>query len=136
MDSVTSGCINFVDTAINFRYQKSERIIRTAFQYLEDQNKIKREEIFISSKGGIIPEDAKTGMTVEQTISKLIKDRIIESDDVFEMSCLEPKFIRKQIMQSKLNLGVEQIDCYSLNLPEIWLGKISKPEFYQKLMVF
>ena len=135
VDAIGSGCINFVDTAINFRYQKSERVIKASLQYLSEIHKIKRDEIFISSKGGILHEDADIGQTLDGTLKYLIERKIITDEDVYQLSCIEPKFLEYQIQQSKFNLGVERIDCYSLNLPEIWLTKLSKPDFYNRLMV-
>ena len=53
IDSVESGGVNVIDTAINYRYQKSERTIGAALRYLIDKG-YKREELFICSKNGYI----------------------------------------------------------------------------------
>ena len=47
--SILSG-INVIDTAINYRAQKSERSIGIALSELINENSIKREEIFICTK--------------------------------------------------------------------------------------
>lgn len=91
--------------------------------------------MFISTKGGLIHEDADFGLSSKKILSTLFSKGIINEDDVFQENCIEPKFLSAQIQQSRLNLGLEKIDCYSLNLPEIWLGKISKNDFYVKLLV-
>ena len=50
-----------LDTAINYRCQKSERAFGAAIRTLINQNEIKREELFICSKNGYIPDDSDNG---------------------------------------------------------------------------
>lgn len=52
IDSVLSGGINVLDTAINYRYMRSERVLGAALNYLINEKKYEREELFISSKIG------------------------------------------------------------------------------------
>ena len=54
--SILSG-INVIDTALNYRAQKSERSIGVALSELLDENLIKREEIFICTKNGYVTND-------------------------------------------------------------------------------
>ena len=56
IDSIKTGGVNIIDTAINYRYMKSERSIGAALQYMLNTNTTSREELFICSKGGYIPE--------------------------------------------------------------------------------
>jgi len=54
VESVETGGVNVIDTAINFRYQKSERVVGAALRYLLKQG-YEREELFLCSKNGYIP---------------------------------------------------------------------------------
>ena len=54
LTSVESGGVNMIDTAINYRYMKSERTIGAVLQELNKRG-FAREEIFLASKGGYIP---------------------------------------------------------------------------------
>ena len=54
IESVETGGLNVIDTAINYRYQKSERTLGAALRFLLD-NKYSREELFLCSKIGYIP---------------------------------------------------------------------------------
>ena len=54
--AVESGC-NVIDTAINYRCQRSERSIGTALKELVSRG-FNRDEIVIATKGGFIPYDA------------------------------------------------------------------------------
>jgi len=58
---VFSGGINTVDTAINYRYQKSERTIGKALRTLIQKYGYSRDEFIICTKGGYVPEDADEG---------------------------------------------------------------------------
>jgi aryl-alcohol dehydrogenase-like predicted oxidoreductase len=55
IESVLSGGCNVIDSAINFRYQKSERTIGAALRYLSENHKVAREELWIGSKAGYVP---------------------------------------------------------------------------------
>ena len=54
--SILSG-VNVIDTAINYRAQKSERTVGNAVLELINENRITREEIFISTKNGYVTND-------------------------------------------------------------------------------
>jgi len=56
-----SGGVNVVDTAINYRCQKAERSIGAALKTLINKNGVNRDELFISSKNGYIPDDSDFG---------------------------------------------------------------------------
>ena len=55
--SVLSGGLNNIDTAPNYRYTKSERTIGKVLTTLDSKYGIKRDEIFVASKAGYVPED-------------------------------------------------------------------------------
>ncbi|MCH6571847.1 MAG: aldo/keto reductase, partial [Thaumarchaeota archaeon] len=54
--TILSG-INVIDTAINYRAQKAERSVGQAISELIDEQKIARNEIFISTKNGYVTND-------------------------------------------------------------------------------
>jgi hypothetical protein len=49
--------------------------------------------------------------------------------------CIHPLVLKEQLTQSLENLGIEQLDCYYLNLPEVLLNSLSKEEFMEELMM-
>lgn len=53
-----SGGLNHIDTAPNYRYMKAERTIGKALNTMHHKYDIKRDQIFLSSKVGYVPEDA------------------------------------------------------------------------------
>ena len=50
------GC-NVIDTAVNYRYQFSERVIGAALRDLVAGGAIRRDEIVVCTKGGYLPFD-------------------------------------------------------------------------------
>src|ERR1700730_15588464 len=45
-----AGAINWIDTAVNYRYQRSERVIGEVLEELTTAKKIAREEVIIATK--------------------------------------------------------------------------------------
>ena len=51
VDSVKTGGVNVIDTAINYRYMKSERVVGAALRHLISLG-YTRDELFLCSKNG------------------------------------------------------------------------------------
>ena len=71
--AVESGC-NVIDSAINYRLQRSERSIGTALKELSTKG-YNRDEIVIATKGGFIPYDG----TPPKDAKKYIEETFIKS---------------------------------------------------------
>ena len=102
--------INFFDTAINYRHQRSERCIGAALRQME------REEIVVCTKAGFLTPGAVP--------SSLQQDEIIAG-----MHSMAPHFLADQIDRSRANLGVDTVDVFYLHNPETQLGPRSPEEF-------
>ena len=65
-----SSTVNVIDTAINYRCQKSERTIGAVLRNLlsDDVEPIQRDEIFVSSKNGYVPDDSDNGLPASHLI--------------------------------------------------------------------
>lgn len=119
-NSVLSGGINHIDTAINYRYMKSERTIGKALQTLINKYKFSREELIISSKIGFIPENAEEGHRCHYFVEKLVESKKIDINDIIydenkrPVHCIHPEFLKSQIEISLKNLNLETIDILYL----------------------
>jgi len=102
--------INFFDSAINYRHQRSERCIGAALQQLQ------RDEIVVCTKAGFLTPGA-------------IPENLQPADVVGRMHSLAPGFLADQIERSLANLGVDTIDVFYLHNPETQLGFRSPAEF-------
>jgi aryl-alcohol dehydrogenase-like predicted oxidoreductase len=132
--AVESGC-NVIDTAINYRHQRSERSIGAAMKELANKG-YSRDEVVIATKGGFIPYDGELPKDprryFEDTFSKPGVAQI--SDIVANCHCLLPSYLLNQLDCSLSNLGLECIDIYFVHNPETQLGKISRAEFDTRLL--
>jgi len=57
--SVLSGGINHIDTAANYRYMKAEKTVGKILTTLESKYGVHRDQLFVTSKVGYVPEDAE-----------------------------------------------------------------------------
>ncbi len=121
--------INVVDTAINYRNMRSERVIGKVV------NDVGREKLFISTKGGYLPSDADYKGDVNEWIKKeLIEPEIIDFKDMTPYgNILTPRYIDWSFDKSLENLNTDYIDVYFLHNPEDQLTIHSKEEFYDRL---
>ena len=127
--------INVVDTAVNYRQQRSERAIGAALERLIEGGTVSRDEIVIATKGGFIPLDADAGQDPRAYVTDTyLKPGVIRPDDVVAgMHCMTPRYLEDQIERSRRNLGVETIDVYYLHNPETQLEAIDRGEFLKRV---
>ena len=131
--AVESG-INVIDSAINYRFQRSERSIGAALQQLAAKG-FTREEIVVCTKGGYLtPDGSMPADPNEYFFREYIQHGIFSAKDLAAGShCMTPKFLKDQLGRSLRNLGVECVDVYYLHNPETQLSEIPKPDFLQRL---
>ena len=131
--AVESGC-NVIDTAINYRCQRSERSIGAALKELATRG-FDRSEVIIATKGGFLPfngappKDPKSYF--EQTF--IGTGLATAAEIVGGYHCMTPRYLINQLDSSLRNLDVECVDIYYVHNPESQLGKITREEFGSRL---
>lgn len=125
---------NIIDSAVNYRWQSSERAIGRALAKAFAAG-IPRESIFVSTKGGFIPGDVQAGLDGDAYISsQLVEPGIIAADDIVAgCHCMTPAYLRHQVDSSRNNLGLGVIDLYYVHNPEVQLEEISHAEFLRRI---
>ena len=125
---------NVIDTAANYRFQRSERSIGAALNELVKHG-FGREEIVICTKGGYLPFDGAPPRDVRQYIEdNFVKPGIATFAEIAGGShCMTPRYLRDQLEQSLRNLGLDCIDVYYLHNPESQLAAVSETEFWPRL---
>ncbi len=126
---------NVVDTAVNYRDQRSERAIGAALRRLVDGGVVRREEVVISTKGGFLPGDSGrpggAGAYVEQ---ELLRPGVIAMGDIAAgCHCMTPSYLRHQLATSLHNLGLRAVDVYHVHNPETQLEEVSRQEFDRRI---
>jgi aryl-alcohol dehydrogenase-like predicted oxidoreductase len=114
--------INVIDSAINYRRQRSERAVGRALARAVRAGRVAREAVVVATKGGFLPFDGPP------------PPGLIGAGDVVGGShCMTPRYLEDQIERSRTNLDVETIDVYYLHNPETQLGEIPRPPFLRRL---
>jgi aryl-alcohol dehydrogenase-like predicted oxidoreductase len=127
--------INVLDTAINYRHQRSERNIGEALRHRIESGELKRDEILICTKAGYLsfdgnlPPDPRAYFMREYVESGILDPEQL----VGGMHCMSPSYLENQIERSRHNLGLETIDVFYLHNPESQLAEISREAFRQRL---
>lgn len=132
--AVQLGC-NVIDTAANYRFQRSERSIGHALKTLTTEHGFAREELVICTKGGYLPFDGAPPRNVREYVNEtFVKPGIASFDDIVGgMHCMTPPYLQNQLDQSLRNMGIECVDVYYIHNPESQLGHVSEQEFYSRL---
>ena len=124
------GC-NFFDTAINYRAQRSERVLGQALAALERDGSFRREQLVLCTKGGYLAFDG--GVPPDPTqyvVDTYIRPGVMAPEDVVGGAhCMTPRYLENQLARSLRNLGVATLDVYYVHNPETQLTAVSRAEF-------
>jgi aryl-alcohol dehydrogenase-like predicted oxidoreductase len=131
--AVESGA-NVIDSAANYRFQRSERAVGVALEELQRRG-FGREEIVVCSKGGYLPFDGAPPRDVRRYIEENFIDTGIAGwgDIAGGSHCMTPAYLENQLQQSRRNLNVECIDVYYVHNPESQLAAVSPEVFATRL---
>ncbi|AUG48129.1 oxidoreductase [Haloarcula taiwanensis] len=123
--------INVVDTAINYRHQRSERVVGDAVADAD----VDREAVAVATKGGFVPFDgARPDDPGAFVRSEYLDTGIVDRDDlVAGQHCIAPDYIDDQVDRSLANLGLDTIDLYYVHNPETQLKATSRKAVYDQL---
>jgi len=127
--------VNVLDSAINYRHQRSERTIGEALRALIGRGVLKREEVLVATKGGFIPFDGTLPVNRSAyLLETYIHPGILEPEEIVAgCHAMTPRYLMDQIERSRKNLGLETIDVYYLHNPETQLGEVSRTEFLRRI---
>jgi len=126
--------INVIDTAINYRFQRSERSVGSALKELA-QKGFSRDEVILCTKGGYLtPDGSMPSEPNEYFYREYIQPGIFKPNEIVQGShCITPRFLENQLSRSLRNLGVDSIDVYYLHNPETQLAEVSRPDFLERI---
>ena len=137
-DSIKSGAVNVIDTAINYRAMRSEKSIGRALLRLVKDKIISRDQIFISTKNGYITNDGDyPNIDVMEYIHRMyIQTDVITADDISSgYNIINPNYLAKCIDKSLMNMHVSSIDLvYIHNAFESWYQDVSREQFMEMLV--
>jgi aryl-alcohol dehydrogenase-like predicted oxidoreductase len=133
--AAVEGGFNVIDTAINYRFQRSERSIREALKELT-VNGFLRDEIVLCTKAGFLTPDGELPADANDYFSReFLAHGVFAPEDVAAgCHCMTPRYLADQLDRSRRNLGVERLDVFYLHNPETQLDEISREEFRKRLL--
>jgi len=126
--------INVIDSAINYRLQRSERNVGATFKVLANKG-FSRDEVVVCTKGGYLtPDGAMPADPNRYFFEEYIQKGIFTAKDIVAGShCMTPRYLENQLSRSMKNLGVDCIDVYYLHNPETQLAEVGKVEFAKRI---
>jgi aryl-alcohol dehydrogenase-like predicted oxidoreductase len=133
--ALTSG-VNLLDTAINYRHQRSERNIGAALRDLVAAGKLQRDEVVVCTKAGYLSLDGDAPPSPGAYFrAEYVATGILDPAELAGgMHCMAPKYLADQIERSRRNLGLETIDVFYVHNPETQLGEVPRERFRQRLL--
>jgi len=127
---IEGGC-NVVDTAVNYRCGRSERVVGRAVERAD----VDREAIVVATKGGFLPFDGDRPADPESYVREtFVEGGPVDPGDVAAgRHCIAPDAVDALLDRSLDALGLETIDCYYVHNPEIQLRIRSREAVYDQL---
>ncbi len=135
IETALKSGINVLDSAINYRHQRSERNIGAALKAMFDSGQVQREEVIVCTKAGYlsfdgsVPSDPRAYFLREYVESGVLKPEEIAGG----MHCMSPRYLENQLERSRKNLDLATIDVFYLHNPESQLGDVTREEFRNRL---
>ena len=132
--AVSSG-INLIDSAVVYRFMRSERSIGQAIGELIAANEVKREELIVASKGGYLAFDGAPPKNPREWFQREYLDTglIGPGELIDDSNCIAPRYIEAMVNRSRANLDLETIDIYYLHNPEAQLSGVSRADFIRRI---
>lgn len=126
---------NVVDSAINYRHQRSERSIGAVLRALLSDDALAREEVVLATKGGFVPFDgARPANPSAYFTETYVRPGVLTPADlVGGHHCMTPRYLADQLDRSRANLGVDTIDLYYVHNPEAQLEVLDRPTFMTRM---
>src|ERR1700728_8709 len=122
---------NVIDSAINYRFQRSERSVRAALKKLFAKG-YSRDEIVVCTKAGFLTPDGEMPADPNSYFAHEFLERdIFTAEDIAAgCHCMAPGYLSDQLERSRRNLGLATIDVFYLHNPETQLSEVS-PEIFR-----
>lgn len=131
------GGVNVFATALSDRMQTSERALGNALRRAFREDAAARDEVVVVTQGGFLtfdPDVADPSLARRYLHRTYVETGLVDPALVVDgVHCLEPAFLSDQIDRSRRNLGLETLDVYLVQEPELHLRRLGPTGFGRKL---
>jgi len=133
--ALASG-VNLLDTAINYRHQRSERSIGAALREMISAEELQRDEVIVCTKAGYLSFDGEVppNPSAYFRVEFVEKGILSPADLAGGMHCISAGYLADQLERSRRNLDLETIDVFYVHNPETQLGEVPRATFRQRLL--
>jgi aryl-alcohol dehydrogenase-like predicted oxidoreductase len=136
--SAIAAGVNVLDTAINYRCQRSERAVGRAVVEAIASGEARRDELIVCTKGGYVALDGEPPASreaYEQWIEReLFATGLVPRDELVRAGhTIAPRHLAHQLDRSRANLGLKTIDIYYLHNPEEQLLAVDRATFRRRM---
>jgi aryl-alcohol dehydrogenase-like predicted oxidoreductase len=127
--------INVLDTAINYRHQRSERNIGAVLKQMIEAGELHRDEVLVCTKAGYLSLDGTPPPDPRAYFHReYVETGVLDPVELAGgMHCMSPAYLENQIERSRRNLGLEAIDLFYIHNPESQLADVSREVFRQRV---
>jgi aryl-alcohol dehydrogenase-like predicted oxidoreductase len=130
--------INVIDTAINYRCQRSERAVGHAVVEAIAAGEVRRDELIVCTKGGYVALDGEPPASREAyelwLERELFATGLVAPEELVRGGhAIAPRYLAHQLERSRANLGLQTIDIYYLHNPEEQLLAVDRATFRQRM---
>ena len=123
--------VNHVDTAVNYRCGRAERVVGEAVR----ESPVDRDAVVVATKGGFLPFDGER----PDDPAAYVRDRflatgIVDAADLANGAhALAPDYLEWSLDRSLDRLGLDAVDCFYIHNPETQLATRSREAVYDQL---
>ena len=135
--AIASG-VNVLDTAINYRCQRSERAVGHAVVEAIASGAVRRDELIVCTKGGYVALDGEPPSSREAyerwLETELFATGLVTREELVRGGhAISPRYLAYQLARSRANLGLQTIDLYYVHNPEEQLLAVDRTTFRQRM---
>jgi len=132
--AAVEGGVNLVDTAINYRFQRSERSVGAALKRMISHG-LARDEVVICTKAGFLTGDGQMPADPNEYFKHEFLDQgVFNVEDIAAgCHCMAPRYLENQLDRSRRNLGLDCVDVFYLHNPETQLTEVPPELFHSRI---
>jgi len=127
------GGINVIDTAVHYRYGRALSAVREGLARARAAG-VAREHVFVAVKGGFVLLPEGEPASFDSWFDAHIAARGLGTrDDLGGRHVLSPAHIDWQIETARAALGLETLDAFVVDQPEVHIARIGKEKLNRRL---
>jgi len=123
--------VNHVDTAVNYRCGRAERVVGEAIR----DSPVDRDAVVVATKGGFLPFDGERPDDPAAYVrDRFLAEGVVDADDLANGShAIAPGYLEWSLDRSLDRLGLDAVDLFYVHNPETQLAVRSREAVYDRI---